>query len=586
VDYESNSKSSKSLNWQSMSGSGHSDETIVHTKINAGGDVNINAVQGVVVDIKNGGTVQQSIDKLATQPGLEYLADLKNNPNVDFNKINEAHKNWNYKSQGLTEVGAAMVVIVVTIATAGAGASAMGSMGYATAGTATASTTTVISAGAMAASSAAISAGIANLTSTAVISLANNGGDIGKTLKDLGSSETLKSLSVSMATAGAVAGLSNAAGVSGKFSDLKLADQAKRVVITVGATSTVDSVINGTDLGKNLVDNLKTSLVNAVGANAAAAIGDMNLNAISSAVAHAAVGCAEGAANGGGCTGGAIGAAAGEWVASQYLANSQSNTDKLYQDAFASDNPTGQQEINLITGLTAQMQAAVDTARLAGALAALASGEDAAGINAAANAAAIAAENNATSAMQKAIESIKDGTAKAEFDNLLAKYKYMAKSELADLYLDSDNSIEKAAIYTTMVAQEFIQPGSTVEAIFVLATSSAGGKVIGSAVGAIGKSALTVEEILMPGGKLVGYVAKGAKDTIKTVTKSELEIIESNLMTGARELTPPPTYKGQWYELPNGQGNFGIRNSTTNGKTIDLNIPSIPNINRIHSDPL
>ncbi|MCE3233584.1 MAG: hypothetical protein K0R98_1841 [Rickettsiaceae bacterium] len=58
VDYESNSKSSKSLNWQSMSSSGHSDETVVHTKINAGGDVNINAVQGVVVDVKNFGTLE------------------------------------------------------------------------------------------------------------------------------------------------------------------------------------------------------------------------------------------------------------------------------------------------------------------------------------------------------------------------------------------------------------------------------------------------------------------------------------------------------------------------------------------------
>jgi filamentous hemagglutinin len=400
ADYESNSKSSKSLNWQSMSGSGHSDETVVHTKISAGGDVNINALQGVIVDIKNGGTVQQSIDKLATQPGLEYLADLKNNPNVDWNKINEAHKNWNYKSQGLTEVGAAIVTIVVTVATMNSAAvQGLAAKAGTAAGTATGA------ASVSAAAYAGTIGGMSALTSQASVSLINNQGDIGKTLRDIGSSETIKSVLVSAATAGAIAGLSNAAGVAGKFSDFKLVDQAKKVVITVGATATVDSIINGTDLGKNLVSSLKTTLVSAVGSNAAGLIGE-RLDGISAAVAHAALGCAEGAVGGGGCTGGAIGAVAGELIAKEQL--SKSSTE-LYQDAFADNILTPEEQRALINGLDVATQSAIDTAKLAGALAALAAGEDAAGINAAANAAAIAAENNATSFMQEATAMIAAG---------------------------------------------------------------------------------------------------------------------------------------------------------------------------------
>jgi hypothetical protein len=49
---------------------------------------------------------------------------------------------------------------------------------------------------------AAANAGFAALASSAGVSLANNGGDIGKTLNDLGSSSTVKNTLVAMATAG------------------------------------------------------------------------------------------------------------------------------------------------------------------------------------------------------------------------------------------------------------------------------------------------------------------------------------------------------------------------------------------------
>lgn len=411
TDYVADSTTGKSLLWQSQEGIGHNDETVVHTTMEAGNNVNINATGGVNIDVKNLGTVQESVAELSKQPGLEYLATLQDNPNANFTMVDEAHKNWDYKAQGLTPEGAAILAIVVAVATAGTAAplSAGASVGTVAAGGATAAGATAATATAVgtAASTATVGA-ISSLAATASVSLVNNQGDVGKVLKELGSSETVKSVLVSAVTAGAVQGLASATGTTGAFSKLDLAHQAERVAINTVANATVDSAINGTDLGKNLTTNLKTSLVNAVGADAAGVIGAQNINAITAAVAHAAVGCAEGAAGGGGCSAGAIGAAAGEIIARQQITTS---SNSLYQNAFADGKLTPEETRELITGLNAATQSAVDMAKMAGALAALASGEDAKGINAASNTAAIAAENNATSLQQKAIALLVAGEA-------------------------------------------------------------------------------------------------------------------------------------------------------------------------------
>ncbi len=41
-------------------------------------------------------------------------------------------------------------------------------------------------------------------------------------------------------------------------------------------------------------------------------------------------------------------------------------------------------------------------------------------------------------------------------------------------------------------------------------------------------------------------------------------------------------YPGDWYNLPNGQGGFGIRYSKDNGRSLDLNIPGVPDVTKIH----
>ena len=95
---------------------------------------------------------------------------------VRWSEVELAYKDWNYDQQGLTQAGAALVSIAVIACTGGMGAGLVGG---------TAATTT----------SAATVAG-----STTLAAMANNGGDIGKTLQALGSDQSIKSLLTGMAT--------------------------------------------------------------------------------------------------------------------------------------------------------------------------------------------------------------------------------------------------------------------------------------------------------------------------------------------------------------------------------------------------
>lgn len=158
--------------------------------------------------------LRDEILKLANQPGNAYLKELVNRKDVDWQTVLLTQKDWDYKSQGLTAAGAALIVIIVTIATMGSGtAAAAGAAG----GTAASGTTvglgasmigsagiTTTAAGAIVPSTlgAMANAAITSLATQASVGLINNGGDIGKTLKDLGSKDSIKNLAASVVTAG------------------------------------------------------------------------------------------------------------------------------------------------------------------------------------------------------------------------------------------------------------------------------------------------------------------------------------------------------------------------------------------------
>lgn len=90
--------------------------------------------------------LRNEILKLANQPGNAYLKDFINRNDVNWQQILLAQKDWDYKSQGLTGAGAAIIAIIVAIATYGAGVAALGTTTVAAssgATTVTVGTTTV-----------------------------------------------------------------------------------------------------------------------------------------------------------------------------------------------------------------------------------------------------------------------------------------------------------------------------------------------------------------------------------------------------------------------------------------------------------
>jgi hypothetical protein len=87
-------------------------------------------------------------------------------------------------------------------------------------------------------------------------------------------------------------------------------------------------------------------------------------------------------------------------------------------------------------------------------------------------------------------------------------------------------------------------------------------------------------EILAPDGEMVGTVHPGATEEVRTVSPSEFRTLEERLLQGASP-TNQPGYPGIWYQRPDGSS-FGIRNSSRNGRTIDVSDPKLPSGLKVH----
>lgn len=197
--------------------------------------------------------------------------------------------------------------------------------------------------------------------------MVNNGGDIGKTLAQMGSEQSIKGLLTTMMTAGALSQLnetffkdsnvnSNGDSVSyngqggeaatGNNAISTVQDAAKfqqnllKNITNNIAGSAIDAAINGKAFDeKTLTSALSSALIATDMASVAKGIGDAkdvgDLNGFTQAVAHAALGCAAGSAiagNSSGCSPGAVGAVVGELAADYAVKNGASRADAI---AFA-----------------------------------------------------------------------------------------------------------------------------------------------------------------------------------------------------------------------------------------------------------
>ena len=167
--------------WQKQVNQGTHKETLVLPSFTGPTKPSFSAPGGLSVQITKGDFKSQ-INTLSQQPGMGYLNELAARKDVNWQPVKLAYDQWNYQQSGLTPAGAAFIGFAVAMATGGTGAGLLGTTG------------TV--------SAAAADAAFTSLAAQASITLINNKGDVGKTLKDLGKSDTVKNMLIAAGVAG------------------------------------------------------------------------------------------------------------------------------------------------------------------------------------------------------------------------------------------------------------------------------------------------------------------------------------------------------------------------------------------------
>ncbi|MCJ2164789.1 MULTISPECIES: DUF637 domain-containing protein [unclassified Pseudodesulfovibrio] len=385
-EYERVVKSSTGYFSWSTSDEGTNDETVQHTKITAGGGLTITTAEGVVVQYKETGNVQEDIAQLAQAPGLEWMGEIAQRDDVDWQAVQEVHNQWKESDSGIGGPGMQLVSLAMAVALS----FTPGGQSFATG---------VLKMAGDSAMTAAVAAGFNSLVIQAGMQIVGNGGDIGAALQALASIDTIRALATAMLTAGLSKGLTDyinggdqVAAATEAASDASetvneasfIADLAQSLqdnAIQAGVSTGVDTAINGGNLGENLLANMRSAAVSSLGAELANEIGsayaDGDLNYVTHKIAHAALGGAMDVAMGGDGVSGAIGGVVGE----------------ITGEALA-----GEIEEALLSGDIASSRikewtdAGVDLSKLAAGLAAAAAGQD---IDTAANAGENAAANNA-----------------------------------------------------------------------------------------------------------------------------------------------------------------------------------------------
>lgn len=374
--YTSDFYRDEGLLWWSQQDQGSSTDNVIHTLIEAGGGLTITTNEGVVVEYRETGDLNASIDQLSQLDGLAWMDQVRQQGNGQWQAVAEAQQSWNYQDQGLTQAGAALVALVVSIATQGIGSGFASSLGFAQG--------TVMS--------AAMEAGITSLASQASIALINNQGDLGATLADLGADATLRALVGSMLTAGLTQGVLNVAQIDavtpGATLGQNFANAAQRNLIMAAIKIGVQTTVEGQPLDQSLISALRLAAADTLGASVATEIGKAvhggEINKAAQLIAHAALGCATGTISAGDCAGGAVGGVSGEVAAELFVTKwtasvlSRAQSGELNREQLAAE----------IASLDSN---AINIAALTGGLMAALVGGD---VNAGSSAGSNAAENN------------------------------------------------------------------------------------------------------------------------------------------------------------------------------------------------
>ncbi|NJP03616.1 hypothetical protein HBH25_22610, partial [Pseudomonas sp. hsmgli-8] len=320
---ENHTKSNSNLAWNSAKGKGKTDETLKQSELVAQGEVAIHAVDGLNIDVKqvNQQTVSQAIDAMVkADPQLAWLKDAEQRGDVDWRQVKEIHDSFKYSQSSLGQGAMLAIIIVVSALTAGAASGALGTMAGVEAGSgftmAAAGSTAMVQAGTAVGTAAAglgnivATAAITSVASKAAVSVINNKGQLGSTLKDVTSAESMKGYLTSAAMAGMMPGYDPAS------LGLNLAS-VQAVLMKSASDAFVNSVINGGSYSANLSAALAGEAGNVGMAFGFKMVGDFALGKYDDGtpqkvMAHALVGGLLAQATGGDFKTGAMAAGASE----------------------------------------------------------------------------------------------------------------------------------------------------------------------------------------------------------------------------------------------------------------------------------
>ncbi|KSW25401.1 hypothetical protein AOX63_17070 [Pseudomonas sp. ADP] len=257
---ESHEKSKGNLAWQSAKGKGQTDETLRQSQLIAQGELAIKAVEGLKIDIKHidQQSVGQTIDAMVqADPNLAWLKEAEQRGDVDWNRVKEVHDSFSYSNSGIGTGAAIAIAIIVAAATYGAATGAMGSAAGAGAGSGTtmaaAGSAAMVEAGAAVGTAAAgwgnamAATAISSVAGTGAASFVGNKGDLGQTLKDITSEDSLKGFAAAALIAGFGAGYTEGWGreltAEGNYKLISYGDRIK----AYAANTALKGILNGSD---------------------------------------------------------------------------------------------------------------------------------------------------------------------------------------------------------------------------------------------------------------------------------------------------------------------------------------------------
>lgn len=369
------------------------------------GGLAVEALLGVDIEYagREGANLKDQIDEYKKMPDTMWMADIyegrtlfKNaqgnlvplNQIVDFSKVTEAYTHIRNVDRSLSPAAMALLTIVIAVASGGASLSGQSFL------------------------SSAMSAGFTTLEVQAASSLLA-GNSIEQTLKNMSSSESLKNLAISMATAGALNELGdlelfNKAQVTAT-PQLAFVNQAYQAVANSVVTAGISVTINGgnsDDYLNAFKVSLATSAINSITKSLAQKIGaaahlpeDQRIDVGVQYIAHAAVGCLRGTLtariNGSdtesACYSGAGGAVIGEAVGKYFASKLNQDLNSWVESQLKNSGEKPSDETQFVQFQLLQSQGA-DLAQLSAALVAFATGGD---VDVASGAGMNAAQNNA-----------------------------------------------------------------------------------------------------------------------------------------------------------------------------------------------